>query len=165
MKFPYQSEMGALCGNPGNAARDNFNPAWLHANVVPVPVPWVMTDGRNHYGHVGFNKNFADSLERVFLSIWEAVGKSQAEIEKRRYHIFSGTAAFRNMRTHAQLSMHAFAAAIDFDAPDNALHAQRHLFQPDDVLFVKFRAEGWTCGIDWRGNSVDAMHIQAPRVG
>ena len=60
--------------------------------------------------------------------------------------------------------MHAFAAAIDWDAADNEQHALRHLFQNDSLLVVKFREEGWIWGGDWSPGSVDAMHVQAARI-
>ena len=62
------------------------------------------------------------------------------------------------------MSMHAFAAAIDWDAADNAQHDRKHLFQDDGPLVVKFKEEGWVWGGDWSGGSIDAMHVQAARV-
>jgi hypothetical protein len=165
MSFLLQSQCAAILGHSGNASGTNFDPAWIKANVAYVNCPWVLTDGRNHFGHIGIHKMFASSLATILAEIWDAAGKSQEKIDALRYDIFSGSGCYRPMRTHNELSMHGYFAAIDWDAPDNPLHSLKHRFKPDDLLFVKFRANGWTCGIDWRGASVDAMHVQAPRVG
>lgn len=163
--FPLQSECLHVLGNPSNAEGTGFCMPWFHANVVYVNCPWQLTDFKQHFGHIAIHKFFAASLAQVLAEIWEGAGKSQAKIDALKYNVFSGSACFRNMRTHNQLSMHAFVAAIDFDAPDNMLHSTRHLFKPDDLLPTKFKEAGWTRGMDWRGNSIDAMHFQGPRVG
>ena len=98
-------------------------------------------------------------------NIWEATGRSFDTIKKLRYDVYDGSYNLRNIRgSSAALSMHAFAAAIDWDAADNQQHSQRHLFQDDSLLIVKFKEEGWIWGGDWSPASIDAMHIQAARV-
>jgi hypothetical protein len=164
-KWPLQSECNAFYGNPRNASNTAFSVAWLHENIVPVAVPWLLFDGKNHYAHISIHKNCAASLERVLQNVWSDVGKTQAAIDTRHYDVYSGSLNFRNMRTHNQLSMHSYGCAIDWDAPDNRLGSLAHKFVTNELLLEKFREEGWICGIDWRGNSIDAMHVQAARVG
>ena len=160
-----QSELYAgAYGEPGNSDRNNFNPEWLRENIAYVICPWVLTDGRNHFGHIGIHKNVAQSLSRVLHNVYDACGKSQAEIDKHRYNIFSGSLCYRPMRTSMHLSMHSYGVALDWDAPDNPLGSYTHRFAVDELLFVKFREEGWVCGIDWSRHSIDAMHVQAARV-
>ena len=163
--FPFQSECIQVLGNPSNSTETGFNMAWFHSNVVYVACPWQLTDYKHHFGHIAIHKFFASSLAEILGAIWEGAGKSQEKIDALKYNVFSGSACYRNMRTHHSLSMHAFASAIDFDAPDNMLGSARHLFKPDDLLPVKFKEAGWTRGMDWQNNSVDAMHFQGPRVG
>lgn len=163
--FPLQSECERVLGHSGNRAGDGFDMAWYREHIVQVDCPWMLTDFKSHFAHIAIHKMFAPSLVGVLGEVWEATGKSQAIIDAHHYNVFSGSGCYRQMRSHNALSMHAFVAAIDWDAPENALHSQKHFFKTDDLLLSKFRAAGWTCGVDWRDNSTDAMHVQAPRVG
>ena len=96
-------------------------------------------------------RNVRRVLTRVLDAVWEATGKSVDTIKKLRYDVYDGSYNLRNIRgSAASLSMHAFAAAIDWDAADNEQHAQRHLFQNDSLLVVKFKEAGWIWGGDGR---------------
>ena len=155
--WPLQSQCLSFYGDPRG-------PGWLQANTVDVACPWPLRMGKLTVPHIVIHKKCADSLVRVLNAIWEAAGKSVSTIERLRYDQYDGSYNLRTIAGSKMLSMHAFAAAIDWDAADNAQYAQRHLFQDDSLLVVKFKAEGWIWGGDWSPGSVDAMHVQAARI-
>ena len=155
--WPLQSQCISFYGDPRRAS-------WLQANTVDVPCPWPLKMGNLEIPHILIHKKCAESLARVLNSVWDAVGKSPGTIQKLRYDQYDGSYNLRLIRGSAvALSMHAFAAAIDWDAADNAQHAQKHLFHDDSLLIVKFKEDGWIWGGDWSPGSVDAM-VQAARV-
>jgi hypothetical protein len=115
--------------------------------------------------HILIHKKCAESLARVLAAVWEGAGRSVETIKRLRYDVYDGSYNLRTIRGSASaFSMHAFAAAIDWDAADNEFHSPRHLFTDDSLLVVKFKEEGWIWGGDWAPGSVDAMHVQAARV-
>ena len=153
--WPLQHDCLAFYGNPAG-------PGWLHANTVYVQCPWTLHVGSQPTDHILIHKHCADSLRRVLCNVWDAVGHSISEIQSRRYDRYDGSYNFRPMRGSAQMSMHAFACAIDWDAADNAFHSTRHLFTDQSLLIVKFKEEGWIWGGEW--SPPDAMHVQAARI-
>ena len=156
--WPLQSQCLEFYGDPRQAG-------WLQANTVSVTCPWPLHMGSVPVAHIVIHKKCADSLTRILNSIWDAAGRSADTIRKLRYDEYDGSYNLRTIRGDTSaLSMHAFAAAIDWDAADNEQHALRHLFQDDSLLVVKFREEGWIWGGDWSPGSVDAMHVQAARI-
>ncbi len=156
--WPVQSQCLAYYGDPRS-------PSWLQANTIDVPCPWPLHMGSVTITHILIHKKCAESLARVLNNIWQATGKSFSAIQKLRYDVYDGSYNLRTIRgSTAALSMHAFAAAIDWDAADNAQHSQKHLFHDDSLLVVKFKEEGWIWGGDWSPGSIDAMHVQAARV-
>ena len=157
--WPLQNDCVSFYGDP--RAQN-----WLHANTVGVPCPWPLHMGTVSIPHILIHKKCAESLARVLNAVWDATGKSLSAIQALRYDRYDGSYNYRPIRgsTAGVLSMHAFAAAIDWDAADNAQHAQKHLFQDDSLLVVKFKEEGWIWGGDWSPGSIDAMHVQAARV-
>ncbi len=110
------------------------------------------------------HKKCAASLQRVLTRVWTETGKSESRIRDLRYDVFSGSFVYRTKRGGTSLSMHAYGAAVDWDAPDNQMHATSHLFTDDSLLIRAFKDEGWVWGGDWRGFGVDAMHVQAARL-
>jgi hypothetical protein len=156
--WPLQRDCLSFYGDPRQ-------PSWLQGNTIDVPCPWPLHVGRISVAHILIHKKCAESLVRVLNGIWDATGKSLSTIERLRYDQYDGSYNLRNIRgSAAALSMHAFAAAIDWDAADNEQHALKHLFQDDSLLVVKFKEEGWIWGGDWSPASVDAMHVQAARI-
>jgi D-alanyl-D-alanine carboxypeptidase len=156
--WPLQSQCLGYYGDPRS-------PSWLHANTIDVPCPWPLHMGGIAIPRILIHKKCAESLARVLNGIWEATGKSLSTIQKLRYDVYDGSYNLRNIRGSASsLSMHAFAAAIDWDAADNVQHSQKHLFQDDSLLVVKFKEQGWIWGGDWSPGSIDAMHVQAARI-
>lgn len=153
--WPLQRDCIAFYGNPASAG-------WLQANTVSVLCPWELHVGAALTSHITIHKKCAESLGRVLNNIWAACGKDTKQIQAFRYDRYDGSYNFRPMRGGSQMSMHAFACAIDWDAADNAFHSTHHLFTDQSLLVTKFKDEGWSWGGDW--HSPDAMHVQAARV-
>lgn len=160
--WPLQSQCDAYYGNPRGAG--SYNPAWAKAHLTRVHCPWPLHMGEIPIPSIVIHRRCAASLERVLARIWSEAGESDARIRALRYDVFSGSFAYRTKRGATSLSMHAYGAAIDWDAPDNEMHSARHLFTSDSPLIRAFKEEGWTWGGDWSGSGVDAMHVQAARV-
>jgi hypothetical protein len=156
--WPLQSEAIAFYGDPRTEG-------WLQSSTVDIACPWSLHMGNVTVPHILIHKKCADSLIRVLGAVWDSVGHDAAKIKALRYDVYDGSYNFRLIRGSASaLSMHAFAVAIDWDAADNEQGAQKHLFQDDSLLVVKFKEEGWVWGGDWSPGSIDAMHVQAARV-
>lgn len=154
--WPLQRDCMTFYGDPRRAN-------WFSANTVRIAPPWEMRIGKTPVKQLTVHKKCAESMLRVFKSIWEAVGKSQAEINKRHYNIYDGIYNLRAMRGNPNnLSIHSYAAAIDMDAANNPFNSKRHLFQAGDLIVVKFEEESWVWGGRW--SSPDSMHFQAARV-
>jgi hypothetical protein len=163
--WPLQSQCDAFYGDPRpRNTRETFNAAWARENIIRIACPWSLTDGVRRFSSIQIHRKAARSLERVLARVWDDVGRSEATIRELRYDVFSGSFVFRRKRGARSLSIHAYGAAIDWDAPDNPMRARRHLFTNDSPLIRAFKSEGWVWGGDWAGDSVDAMHVQAARV-
>src|SRR5579885_1723430 len=149
--WPLQRDCIAFYGDPRT-------PGWLHSETVDVPCPWPLRMGDLAISHILIHKKCAESLTRVLAAIWDAAGRSVETIRRLRYDVYDGSYNLRAIRGSASaLSMHAFAAAIDWDAADNEFHSPRHLFTDDSLLVVKFKEEGWIWGGDWPPGSVEDM--------
>lgn len=155
--WPLQHDCEAFYGNP-------YSAGWLQANTVDVVCPWQLFVGDKPVSHITIHKKCADSLRRVLANVWDAVGRDPERIKQLRYDRYDGSYNLRAMRGGHDTSMHGFAVAIDWDAPDNPQHAQKHLFTADSPLIKAFEAEGWIWGGRWSADSIDAMHVQAALV-
>ena len=160
--WPLQKDCPAFYGDPGNSPAQWA--AWESANLVLVPCPWPLNMDGTLIKNIRIHKKCSDSLTRVLGTIWTAVGQDVSAIETLHYNLYSGSYNPRPMRGGSSRSMHGFGAEIDWDSEDNLQHATNHLFQDDSLLIVKFKEEGWVCGLDWGGSSIDSMHVQAARV-
>jgi hypothetical protein len=158
-----QAECIQYLGNP-TGADGNANPAWESENLGFLIPPYKMKMGDIKITRIKFHKKLIPSLAEVLNEIWEKCGKDQRIIEEYNYHIFSGSYNYRPKRGGRSLSMHAFGAAIDFDAPNNAMGDSTPEFLPDSIIVKAFENHGWTWGGRWSGRGVDGMHFEYPRV-
>ena len=161
--WPTQAQVRAgILGDPHDTSQ--------HVEVV---CPWSLNNEKTK--SITIHKMFADSLSRCLNYIWEhpLVGKSQAKIVELGYDVFDGSWVVRPISGTTEPSMHAYAAAMDWNAARNPQHAPESetLFKtektepPNGSLIIwVFEQEGWTCGIRWSPKYIDAMHIQGPRV-
>lgn len=161
--WPTQAQCDAFYGNPRGQG-DGVSQSWYAANVTHVRCPWALHMDAITLHDIEIHRKCVDSLTRVLGNIWDAAGRDQAKIEAMHYDRYSGSFNYRNKRGGSTLSMHSYGAAIDWDSEENQQHSQKHLFQSDSLLIVKFKEEGWICGLDWSAGSIDPMHVQAARL-
>jgi hypothetical protein len=149
--FPTQAECRRFYGAPGT-------------NHMMLDLPYEMTYDGKPVKRITINKKCADSAFRALTQI--AKEYNAADRKKLGLSIFAGCFNNRVMRGGTQLSMHAYACAIDFDPGRNQLKWGRdkaRLAQPDCEAFWKaWEAEGWlSLG---RARNFDWMHVQAARL-
>jgi len=148
---PDQASLQRFYGSPGGAGS-----AWRLENV---PVPYRMTYAGQTVKTVAVHEKLAASLDRILRALRECYNTERARAEA-GIDLYFGCYANRNMRGGSLPSLHARAAAIDFDANRNGLrtHWPTKATMPLQVMEV-FAKEGWlSAGAFW---SRDAMHHQA----
>lgn len=157
--WPLESEAFSFYGNP----HQNQN-AWARDNICYILCPWSLRMGEVPIPHIAIHRKCADSLSRVLHNTWQRMGCSQAAMDKAGFSVFSGSYNDRCIRGHAVISMHAMAAAIDWDAPDNPMGfgKLRHTFSDASPLIAAFKEEHWRWGGDY-SHRVDYMHVEACR--
>ena len=154
-QWPTQSGCRAFYGVPG------ANPARLE---LPFPM-YLAWDTSTVIKAFTINAKCHSSANRVFKRILELYPTESARKDC-GINLFSGCFNNRPMRGGSQLSMHAFACAIDFDDTRNQLkwgRKQARLAKPDCTPFWEaWEAEGWvSLG---RTRDFDWMHVQAARL-
>lgn len=133
-------------------------------NQVLLQLPYRMTYDGKPVTRMTINAKCAKSAERALAKI--AREYSEEDRLKLGLSIFGGCYNNRPMRGGTQLSMHAFACAIDFDPARNQLKWGRdkaRLAKPDCEAFWRaWEEEGWvSLG---RARNFDWMHVQAARL-
>jgi hypothetical protein len=123
----------------------------IENQLVFVTPPFEIRFEGKKVAHIRIHKKCSASLARVFDSV-----KSHYEHTGLEY---SGSYANRNIRGGNSTSMHAFGAAIDFDAENNGL-GTAGTFTENSPLVRAFELEGWIWGGRWKTRS-DPMHFQA----
>lgn len=153
-----QSDCARMFGNPSSEG-------WGARNVVRISVPWKMHMDEIPIASIKINKVAAQSLRTVLDEIWVAAEHNQDKIDKMGMDVFSGDWSIRQARGLRMMSMHAYALAVDFNAPLNWLGKSESntLFKPESTPVRIFKKHGWTWGGDWTKRR-DAMHFQYPRV-
>ncbi|WP_034360564.1 M15 family metallopeptidase, partial [Deinococcus phoenicis] len=133
-------------------------PAWRQQNIVTIPLADLPDFPRCPYGVIK-----GVSLHRLVAPVFQA---TWAELVHRGLHTqlrtFDGSIAFRHMghdRTRP-LSVHAFGAALDFDAAWNGYGVPLERAQINREVVRVFEECGWTWGGRWTGAYSDAMHFQ-----
>lgn len=154
-QWPTQAQARKFYGAPGTG----------HAKLV-LPFPMYLAWDRNVVlKQFTIHERCVASATRVFNRILEYYPGAQQRAAL-GIDVFSGCYNNRVMRGGSQLSMHAFACAIDFDDQRNQLKwnsKQARLAKPDAEMFWKaWEDEGWvSLG---RARNFDWMHVQAARL-
>lgn len=158
--WPKQSEAVAFYGNPSLN-----NERWQAQNLVLIKPPFELFYEGTPVRGVRIHQKCASSLALIFAAIWEAYHKDQRQLDGTGFTRFSGGYNYRPIRGGRKLSIHAFAAALDFDAEHNPQTFNRTagLLKTDSPIVHIFEAEGWTWGGRWSGKR-DPMHFQAASV-
>ena len=146
-----QKSLSIFYGPPGRVALE----------TVGVPYKMYLYGGPSSVSSISVHEKLAPSLERILQKLKERYktdeARSVAGINK-----FFGVYNNRAMRGGKLPSLHARAAAIDFDASRNGnrTHWPMKATMPLDVMEI-FASEGWlSAGAFW---SRDAMHFQATK--
>lgn len=144
-----QASLRAFYGEPGDESN-------LVSFQFPFPTYYegkIVRTGRCH-------KKVKDSLLRILTRIGDKWGKFPGIMEEAQD--YGGIYNFRNKRGGSTYSVHAWGAAIDLDADDNAFRDSWPM-KADMPLEImeEFSKEGWlSAGAFW---GYDAMHFQATR--
>lgn len=144
-----QASLRAFYGEPGDESN-------LVSFQFPFPTYYegkIVRTGRCH-------KKVKESLLRVLTRIGDKWGKFPGIMEE--VQDYGGIYSFRNKRGGSTYSVHAWGAAIDLDADDNAFRDSWPM-KADMPLEImeEFSKEGWlSAGAFW---GYDAMHFQATR--
>jgi hypothetical protein len=154
MMWPTQAQCRRFYGAPGSG----------HKRLV---LPYQMTiawDKRQHISSFTIHEKCHDSALRALQNIAEIY--SRDEIKRLGLDLFGGCFNNRPMRGGSQLSMHAYACAIDFDPERNQLKwgkPKALLSHADAAPFWEcWEKEGWiSLG---RVRNFDWMHVQAARL-
>lgn len=138
----------------------NADPDWVQRNLILVPrekLPnWPRYPGANGLVQVS-GVRVHRLVAPVLIETWAEVNRRKLASKLRTY---DGAFMARHMlwRYDRPLSVHAFGAAIDFDARWNGYglpHAQMAINRDVVAIFKDF---GWTWGGDWSPS--DGMHFQ-----
>ena len=152
--WPRQSACRAFYGAPGTG----------HTMLVlpyPMRIAW---DRHIVIRQFTIHKKCADSARKVLQQALDHYGIDK--IRELGLDLFGGCFNNRPMRGGSQLSMHAYACAIDFDPERNQLKwgkDKARLAKPDCVKWWElWEAEGWTSL--GRARNFDFQHVQAARL-
>jgi D-alanyl-D-alanine carboxypeptidase len=158
--FPHPNDVVKFYGDP-----TAHNTAWQRENLVMCEPPFAMHFGRFPIKRFMCHKHVKQSLDIVLLALWDECGKDQGKIDAGHISNFSGCYNFRNTRGSSSLSMHAFGAAIDFDAENNAMYhgaGEQGFFKRDSAIVQIFKSKGWFWGGEFAFRK-DPMHFEAVR--
>jgi hypothetical protein len=165
-KLPEAKPLNGMCFNwPREHAAEIFygNPRhekWYAENIVYVVPPYKMTYEGKPIEKIAINRKCAASLHRVLQRLSDAAGLVELGSYAPGCDKFSGSYNLRNITGGAQLSLHAYGAAIDFDAECNALGKEHTELNADHPLVKAFKDEGWAWGGDFHHRK-DNMHFEA----
>lgn len=162
-----QAQLVAAFGNPEGpgAGPSSQGPAWFtpspqweRDNLVRVPLAdlpgWPAYPGA------------VVSAVRVHRLVAPVLIATWAEVRRRglasRLRTYNGAFAARHMGHDRSrpLSVHAFGAALDFDAAWNGYGVPLERMQIDREVVRCFEECGWTWGGRWTGQYADGMHVQ-----
>jgi hypothetical protein len=137
--LPTTKHLTAFYGEPGD-----------ESNLVNLPVRGVKYAGRT-VKTIRCHKLCAETLSSILLEL--------ADAAPWLLETYAGCFNFRKMRGGSTWSLHAWGAAIDFDAANNGLHTHwpTRAKMPFEVMEI-FARHGWlSAGAFW---GRDAMHHQ-----
>ena len=159
-KWPHQSEVDAFYGNPKGK---NGEPSrkWESSNIIRIKAPWKLVTAWDNspISSIRLHRLCSDSLNKIFLAIWDAADRDQKKINEWGMNLYAGGYNFRMMRGSSRLSMHSWGCAIDFDSARNSYGDNTPNFALIPAVLRAFESEGWTWGGTWTKH--DGMHWQA----
>ena len=142
--WPLEADAQAFFGYPPNMTR--------------VEPPFRMTYEGVVVKDIGVNIKIAASLRRIFAAVANHFNHDQAALDASGITIYDGCFNDRNIIGSSHKSMHAVAAAVDFDSEHNGFNTGHGKIHP--FVVQCFKAEGWRWGGDYTGRT-DPMHFEA----
>lgn len=145
-------------GSPQGPAWFTPSPAWKEANLITIPLSRLPGFPPCPYGEIR-GVTLHRLVAPVFEATWAAVVRRGLADKLRT---FDGAVAFRRMGTNRSrpLSVHAFGAAVDFDARWNGYGVPQDRMQINREVVRTFQECGWEWGGAWSSPWEDGMHFQ-----
>lgn len=145
-----QADLLAFYGTPGPD---------VERQLVDVVPPFQMYYDGKPIKRIRFHRKAAGALTAALNEIWDHYGRDQRKIDALGISKFAGTYNPRKVRGSAtKWSNHAFGAAIDLNADQNALGVKKGTM-PQPVINA-FKRQGFRWGGDYRTRP-DWMHFEA----
>jgi len=158
--WPLQSDLKAMrkvYGNPDANGDGSVDPTWVANNLTAIVPPYQFYYGGKKVSKITLHRAIVEPVTRALTKIAKLYPDAKVR-KKLGIDQFDGCFNFRPKRSGSgQLSMHAYAAALDFSAARNRYKAGKSDLP---APFIKaFTDEGAT----WLGPSLDPMHFQFAR--
>lgn len=146
-----RDEMDAFYGTPGS-------------NLVPIAPPYPLRYEGRVVPTITVNRRIAPAVTRALQAVLDHYGL--AKIKSLKLDVYDGCFNNRPKRGGSTLSVHAWAAALDFCAEDNALrqdHRTARFARPEyEAWWRAWEAQGAvSLG---RARDYDWMHVQFARL-
>ena len=158
MRWPSEKDAADFYGDP-RGGDGQLSDAWYRANIVRLVPPFPLVYGSDKVLRVAVHRKCAVALydALTLLTLYP-------NWDDGRTRLFGGSFNFRPKRGVAELSMHAYGCAFDFDPLNNPMRPELTPtgFQSDSPIVRAFRSVGAEWGGDWRGRK-DPMHFQFAR--
>jgi hypothetical protein len=145
-----QAARNAFYGDPGKGE--------IAPQMVPVVPPFAMYYEGKRVRSIMFHRKAAGALLAALNEIWDACGRDQARIDAAGVSKYAGAYNHRLVRgSSSKWSNHAYAAAIDLNAGENALGVKKGTM-PQFVVDA-FCRQGAMWG-GWYKSRPDWMHFE-----
>lgn len=146
-----QTARNAFYGDPARGE--------IASQMVPVVPPFAMYYEGRKIKAIQFHRKAAPALLAALNEIWDYCQHDQAKIDAAGVSKYNGAYNHRYVRgSTTKWSNHAYAAAIDLNAEENALGAKKGTM-PQFVVDA-FCRQGWMWG-GWYSGRKDLMHFEA----
>jgi len=174
MKTPHgRTEINAVFGNPAKA-NGTLNKTWQDQNiqVVKPPGAWKLFFQQSKtslikVSGISMHKLLADSFRQVLEEIWQHAqteagagatdDQIRAWLHERRLDVHGGGFEFRPITGGANLSLHSFGIAIDWDPLHNPRQKPLKFTLPE-WWYEIWKKHGWSDGRHF--SMPDPMHVQ-----
>jgi hypothetical protein len=145
-----QSARNAFYGDPGKGE--------IAGQMIPVVPPFAMYYDGKRIKSISFHEKAAPALLAALNEIWDFCQHDQAKVDASGASKYFGAYNPRMVRgSTTKWSNHAYAAAIDLNALENAMYAKGNM---PDFIVDAFCRQGWMWG-GWYTQRKDAMHFEA----
>jgi hypothetical protein len=145
-----QAARNAFYGDPGRGE--------IASQMVPVTPPFAMYYDGKRVKAIQFHRKAAPALLAALNEIWDVCEHDQAKIDQAGVSKYAGAYNHRMVRgSKTKWSNHAYAAAIDLNAGDNALGVKKGTM-PQFVVDA-FCRQGAMWG-GWYAGRPDWMHFE-----